>query len=93
LQMKIPLEYNYYSIRHIVKQESEIITVDDGLTLLQLFGTLENKYGERLGNILFDHANSKLKVSVLINGVSITDIHHTIKNKDKVNILARTTSG
>lgn len=91
--MKIPLEYNYYSIRHIVKQEGEIIRADDGLTLLQLFEILENKYGEQIRNILFDHTNLKLKVSVLINGVSISDIHHTIKNEDKVNILARTTSG
>ncbi len=91
--MKIPLEYNYYSIRQIVKKQGETISAVDGLTLFQLFEILENKYGEKLRNILFDHASLNLKVSVLINGVSITDIHHTIKNNDKVNILARTTSG
>ena len=91
--MKISLEYNYYSIRQIIKKEGEIIRADDGFTLIQLFEILEKKYGEKFRNILFDHANSKLNVSVLINGVPITDIHHTIKNEDKVNILARTTSG
>ena len=91
--MNIFLEYNYYSIRQIVKKDSEIIRADEGITLVQLLDILGKKYGKKLHNILFDHAGLKLKVSVLINGVSITDIRRKIKNEDKVNILARTTGG
>ena len=89
----VRINYNCYILRKITKTSSESVMIEDNLTLSELIDILTEKYGEKFKKNLIDSESGRLKLLILINGISVDDLEHEINNTDKLNIISLTTGG
>ena len=92
--MNVHVEYNNYSLREVTHKENEEITFEKTPhTVEELFHTLQKQYGKKFKNLIIDSQSKVFKVSVLINGRGIKDIHYPLKNGDKINLMVISAGG
>ena len=87
------INYNCYSLRRITKTNSENIIVKDNTGLREILNILIDKYGKLFKLHLFDSDTEKLKLIVLVNGRSVSDLNLNIGDNDKINIVSPITGG
>ena len=89
----VQINYNCYILKKIIKTSSDNIIIEDSITLLCVLDMLNKKYGERFKKSLIDSKSGRLKLLILINGISITDLDYKINNSDELNIISMPMGG
>ncbi len=87
--MKVKVKYFAY-IRSLVKNtREEEVELSDGAKLLDLLLKLVEKYGVKLGEMIFQQKDEKLseEVIILLNGRSIEDLNTVLRDGDVVSIM------
>lgn len=87
------INYNYYGLRRITKINSENITFKGKTNLGEILNILIDKYGELFKLNLFAPDTGRLKLIILVNGVSEGDLNFNINDSDKINIVSPITGG
>ena len=87
------INYNCYSLRRITKTSCENITVKEDTMLGEVLNILIDKYGELFKLNLFAAETGRLKIIILVNGVSVGDLNFTICDSDRINIVSPITGG
>jgi len=87
------INYNCYSLRRITKTNTENIIVEENIVLREILNILIDKYGELFKIHLFDSNTERLKLIILVNGRSVSDLNLIIDNNDKINIVSSITGG
>jgi molybdopterin converting factor small subunit len=89
----ICINYNCYSLKRITKTGSENFTVKEVTMLGELLNILIDKYGESFKLNLFDPDTGRLKLIILVNGISAADLKFNICDGDRINIVSPITGG
>ena len=79
--------YNNYFLRKITNLNEEFINGVSINDLKKLISYLINKYGPQMEKYLIDKDGTKLKVTFMINGVSVSDSDYKISDSDIINIF------
>jgi molybdopterin converting factor small subunit len=87
------INYNCYSLKRITKISFENIIVKEVIMLGELLNILIDKYGELFKLNLFDPDTGRLKLIILVNGISAADLNFNIFDGDKLNIVSPITGG
>jgi molybdopterin converting factor small subunit len=87
------INYNCYSLKKITKTSFENITIKEKTMLGEVLNILIDKYGELFKLNLFAPGTGKLKLIILVNGVSEGDLNFNICDKDRINIVSPITGG
>ena len=85
--------YNSYILQKITGSREESISIEKTSSIANLIELLSIKYGTKFKNLMLDKENKKLKMLVLVNGSTITDVDYKIADADTVNILSFITGG
>ena len=72
------INYNCYGLRRITKTSFENITVKENTILGELLNILVDKYGELFKLNLFTPDTGRLKLIILVNGISAGDLNFNI---------------
>jgi molybdopterin converting factor small subunit len=93
--VRITVEYNHFLIRKLINRQRETLELDKEINFIKLIDMLHDRYGERvrIKELIYSSRGKKLKLPVLVNGVSVSDADYKLKNGDMVNILSATAGG
>lgn len=89
----ISIKVKYFAyIRSLVRGEKEeSISLSKGKTLKDLLETLSERYGEKFAKAVFNNETNREGLSesiiILVNGKSVQNIDHELKDGDKVSIM------
>ncbi len=87
------INYNCYSLKKITKVSSENTTVKENTLLGEVLNILIDKYGELFKLNLFAPDTGRLKLIMLVNGMSTDDLSLNIADNDKINLVSPITGG
>lgn len=87
------INYNCYSLKRITKTSFENITFKDNTLLGEVLNILIDKYGELFKLNLFATDSGRLKLIILVNGMSTDDLNINIADNDKINLVSPITGG
>jgi molybdopterin converting factor small subunit len=91
--VRIKINYNNYLIRKITKKGSEILCFGNIGSVNDVINCLIKDYGIELENFLFDAKSRKLKIMLLVNGISVSDLNYKLSDNDDVSIFTFVTGG
>jgi hypothetical protein len=91
--MTVQVEYNSYHLRKITRTGAEGIELPPGSTIRRLLEVLSAKYGEPFKADVVSAQGGALKILLMVDGTSVSDLDRTLSQGNKANFVLRATGG